>query len=158
LSVTVYLLITNIVVALLDTFELAILGWITSITAKIKMRFSALYNMAIYSLTLSMILNMIYIIINCFTKFTISYFQVAYITIAYVYLAASIFILKDDFMKKQEEVEKIKQEQKKVREEIKEQEEQKQEKSKKRQEKEKKKEDEDEDNNNQGEEPKGSEA
>ena len=50
----------------------------------------------------------VYIIINYFIDFTIDYFQIAYIAIAYIYLAASIFILKDDFMKRQEEVEKIK--------------------------------------------------
>ena len=56
---------------------------------------------------------MLYIIVNYFTTFTISYFQVAYITIAYIYLAAVIFLLKDDLLKKLEEVEKIKKEQKK---------------------------------------------
>lgn len=121
-SLFVYLMIINVVFALLDTLEIALLGWITSSLARIKMKFSAVYNMAVYSLTLSMFLNIIYIVINYFTKFTISYFQVAYITIAYIYLAATIFIIKDDIIKKLQEIEKIKQEQKKVREEIKEQE------------------------------------
>ena len=120
LSIFVYLLIVNVMVALLDSLEIALLGWITTTVARIKMRFSAIYNMAIYSLTLPMSLNILYIVINYFTSFTITYFQVAYITIAYIYLAASIFILKDDFIKKMQEVEKIKQEQTKVREEIKE--------------------------------------
>ena len=118
MSLSMYLLVLNILVALLDVLQLAVLGWITAFTARIKMRFVAIYNMAVYSLTLSMILNIIYVVINYFTKFTIEYFQVAYIAIAYIYLAATIFILKDDFMKKQEEISKIKEEQKKVREEI----------------------------------------
>lgn len=155
-SLLMYLIIMNVLVALLDALELAVLGWITAITARIKMRFVAIYNMAIYALTLPMILNIIYVVINYFTEFTISYFQVAYITIAYIYLAASIFIIKDDFMKKQEEVEKIKQEQIKVKEEIRQQEEKK-EKEKSKKPKEKKKEN-DEEENNKGEEPKGSEA
>lgn len=146
-----------IMVALVDTLEIAILGWITAITARIKMRFLAIFNMAAYSLTLSMILNILYIAINYFTDFTISYFQVAYITIAYIYLAATIFIIKDDIIKKMQEVEKIKQEQKKVREEIKEQEEKKKE-EKKKEEKPKNKEEEKNKNENQGEEPQGSEA
>ena len=58
------------------------------------------------------------------------YFQVAYITIAYICLAATIFIIKDDFIKKMQEVEKIKQEQLKVREEIKEEQEKKEEEDK----------------------------
>jgi hypothetical protein len=152
-SLTIYLFIANVLVALLDTLELAILGWITASIGKIKMKLKAIYSMAVYSLTLSMILNMVYIIINYFTKFTISYFQVAYITIAYVYLAAAIFILKDDFMKKQQEVEKIKKEQEKVKEEFL-QPEKEPDTEKKEKEKEKKKE---EDNNNE-QEPKGLEA
>ena len=153
MSIIIYLVLMNIIVGLLDSVELAVLGWITSLTARIKMRFTAIFNMAIYSLTLSIILNCIYVIINYFTDFTIEYFSIAYITIAYVYLAASIFIIKDDYLKKQEIVEKIKQEQEKVREEIKEQERQKEEKKEKKEKEEKKEEKE---NNN--EEPKGSEA
>lgn len=158
LSLTMYLILTNMLVALIDSLQLAILGWITAITARIKMKFTALFNMAIYSLTLPMILNMGYIILNCFTDFTISYFQVAYITIAYIYLAASIFILKDDFLKKKEEVEKIKKEQIKVREEIKRQEEKKQAPDKGKKEKKKEKEREEESGGNNEQEPKGSEA
>lgn len=119
------LLIANIMIGLLDSLEIALLGWITTTVARIKMKFVAVYNMAVYSLTLPMILNILYVVINYFTDFTITYFQVAYITIAYIYLAAAIFILKDDFIKKMQEVEKIKQEQIKVKEEIEKQEEEK---------------------------------
>lgn len=119
-AIFIYLLIINIMIALLDSLEIAILGVITSTLARIRMKFIAIYNMAVYSLTLSMILNILYIIINYFTGFTITYFQVAYITIAYICLAAAIFIIKDDFIKKMKEVENIKKEQLKVREEIKE--------------------------------------
>ena len=126
-AIFIYLLIINIIVGLLDALEIALLGWITASIARIRMKFVAIYNMAIYSLTLPIVLNILYIIINYFTDFTITYFQVAYITIAYIYLAASIFILKDDFIKKMQEVEKIKQEQLKVREEIKEEQEKEQE-------------------------------
>lgn len=112
------LLIANIMVALLDVLEIAILGSITATIARIRIKFSAIYSMATYSLTLPMILNIVYIVINYFTDFTITYFQVAYIAIAYIYLAAAIFILKDDVIKKLQEVEKIKQEQLNVRKEI----------------------------------------
>lgn len=158
ISIVMYLVIVNILVALLDTLELAVLGWVTTIVARIKMRFVAIYNMAIYALTLPMMLNIIYIVINYFTKFTISYFQIAYITIAYVYLAAVIFILKDDLIKRQEEVDRIKQAQEKVKEELKRQEEEKkEEKPEKKKEDKKDKKEEKQDGNN-GEEPTGSEA
>ena len=162
MSLFVYLVVMNLIVALLDSLELAVLGWITSITARVKMNLMAIYNMAIYALTLPMILNIIYVVINYFTNFTISYFSVAYITIAFIYLAAAIFIIKDDYMKKQEEVEKIKQEQIKVREEIRQKEEEKnKEKENKGEEKPKKKKetkDKNDRENNNGEEPNGSEA
>ena len=94
----IYLLLTDIIYLLLDTFRIAVFGWITAVVAKIKMKFSAIYNMAIYSFTLPMILNIIYLIVNYFIDFKIKYFEVAYTTIAYIYLAAAIFILKDDFI------------------------------------------------------------
>jgi len=148
LSMFIYLLIINAIVVSLNALEIGLLGYITATIARIRMRFVAIYNMAIYSLTLPMILNALYIIINYFTNFTITYFQVAYITIAYIYLAAAIFILKDDVIKKMQEVEKIKQEQQKVREEIKEKEKEKKEEGK--EEKENKEDEKDE--------PQGSEA
>ena len=122
----IYMLVVNIFVALLDALEIGILGLITMTIVRIRTKFVAIYNMAVYSLTLPMILNILYIVINYFTDFTITYFQVGYITIAYIYLAATIFILKDDVIKKMQEVEQIKQEQLKVREEIEEKEQEKQ--------------------------------
>lgn len=156
LSIFVYLLMVNVIVAMLDAFEIALLGWITASIARIKMKFIAMYNMAVHALTLPMLLNILYIIINYFTKFTINYFQVAYIAIAYIYLAATIFIIKDDLIKKMQEVEKIKQEQKNIKEEIKEQEEKKEEKPEEKKEDKDNKEDKKEDE--EGEEPQGSEA
>ncbi len=157
LTIFIGLFITGILYALLDTVRIAIFGWITAVIAKIKMKFSAIYNMAVYAFTLPMILQIIYIIINYFTDFNIKYFQVAYTTIAFIYLAAAIFILKDDFIKKMQEVMRIKQEQKNVREEIKEQEEKKQDEQKKKDDK-----DENDDNNEnddkEEDEPQGSEA
>ena len=149
LSIFVSLFIANIMLILIDVLEIALLGWITTIVARIRMRFVAIYNMAVYSITLSVFLNIMYIIINYFTDFSIKYFQIAYIAVAYIYLAAAIFILKDDVIKKMQEVEKIKQEQLKVREEI-------QEKEKTEVDNDDKKEDKEDDKK--GEEPQGSET
>ncbi len=156
LSAFVYLFLINIIYALLDALEIAILGWFTTTLARIKIRFVAIYNMAVYALTLPVVLNIIYIVVNYFVSFKITYFQVAYITIAYVYLAATIFILKDDIIKKMQEVEKIRQEQKKVKEEIKEQEENPKEPDKK--DKDEDNSDEDKKENDDGEDPEGLEA
>ena len=124
-SVSAFLtfLVAEIIVMAINALEIAVFGWLTTVITRIKIRFVAIYNMSVYALTLPTILNMIYITINIFTTFIISYFQVAYITIAYVYLVTVIFLLKDDLIKRLQEVEKIKKEQEKVRQEIKEQEE-----------------------------------
>ncbi len=156
LSAFVYLFLINLIYALLDALEIAVLGWFTTTLARIKIRFVAIYNMAVYALTLPVVLNIIYIVVNYFVDFKITYFQVAYITIAYIYLAATIFILKDDIIKKMQEVEKIKQEQKKVREEINEQEENQQEPDKKDKDNENNDEDKKEDDNREN--PEGLEA
>ena len=66
LSLTVYMFILNLAVALIDILELAVLGWITTIIIRMKMKFAAVYNMSVYAFTLSMILNIIYIIVNYF--------------------------------------------------------------------------------------------
>ena len=60
LSAFIGILITGLVYALLDVLQVAILGWITAIMAKIKMKFVAIYNMAVYAFTLPMILQIIY--------------------------------------------------------------------------------------------------
>ena len=157
ITIFIGLFVTGIVYAFLDSLRVAVFGWITAVMARIKMKFIAIYNMAIYALTLPMILNIIYLIINYFTDFKIKYFQVAYSTIAYIYLAASIFILKDDFIKKMQEVMKIRQEQKNVREEMKKREQEKEDGEKKEKEQ-KKKENEENKDNDDNEEPQGSEA
>ena len=157
-SAFIYLLFLALVSSLLNAVQLAILGLVTALVARIKITFVAIFNMAIYALTLPTILNIVYIVINYFTTFTISYFQVAYTTIAYIYLAATIFLIKDDFIKKQQEVEKIKQEQKKVREEIERQEQKKPEDKEEKKQEDKKKKDEKKDTNKNDGEATGSEA
>ena len=57
-SFTMYLLTT-----LSNAIFLAVFGYLTTWIARIRMRFVAVFNMAVYSLTLSTILNIMYIII-----------------------------------------------------------------------------------------------
>ena len=103
----IYVFIIYLLSCFIDTLVLAILGDITVIFARLRIRFSAIYNMAVYALTLSITLNAIYIAINTITGFEIKYFQVMYTSIAYIYLVASIFMIKSDFNKRQAELMKI---------------------------------------------------
>ena len=141
---------------LTDALILSALGYITTIIARLKMRFPAIFNMAVYSLTLSLILNIIYIAVNIFIDFNITYFQVMYTSVAYIYLVAAIFIIKSEFMKKQAELMKIIEEQEKVKQENRTEEPQEPQEPKEEEKQEKPKEEEK--DNNIGEEPKGEEA
>ena len=86
---------------------LSFFGYITTLLARIKMRYVAVFNMSAYALTLSVILNMLYVAVNIFVTFNMEYFQVMYVAVAAIYLVAAILILKADFMKKQLELMKI---------------------------------------------------
>lgn len=118
---TIYVLIIYLISVLVDTLLIAVLGMITALFTKLKLKFSAVYNMSVYALTLSILLNAIYIAVNLITGFEMSYFQIMYTSIAYVYLVAAIFIIRLDFEKKQAELMKIIEEQEKVHKELNEQ-------------------------------------
>ena len=105
---------------LIDCLMLAVLAFFTSRIVRLKMKFSASFNIAVHALTLPLVLNMIYIVLNFFTGITIKYFQVMYTTIAYIYIITAILMIKSDYIKNQMEVQKIVSEQEKVKEEIKE--------------------------------------
>lgn len=94
---------------------LALIGYISIKISKIKLTFAQLFAIATYAFTLSNILNMIYFVVNYFAGITIKYFDVAYIAIAYVYLVTVIFLIKTDFLKKQED--KVKEKKKEEKEE-----------------------------------------
>ena len=140
---------------------IGIIGYFTMLLLKMRMRFVAVFNMAIYALTLSTILNILYLMVNMLFNFTIEYFSIMYITVATIYLLAAIFILKTDLIKKQAEVMKIVEAQQNVKKEIEEQEKEKEERQKKDKEEEnKKKEDKKEENKGdvKDDEPEGSNA
>lgn len=101
---------------------IGIVGYFTMWILKMKMRFVAVFNMAVYALTLSTILNIIYLMINILFNFTIEYFSIMYVTVATIYLLAAIFILKTELMKKQAEVMKIVETQQIIKKELEEQE------------------------------------
>lgn len=103
---------------IVDVFMLAVLGFIVSRIAGMRMRFKATFNIGIYALTLPILLNIIYIIINSLTGFEIKYFSWMYTTISYIYVIVAILLIKTDFIDKQAELMKIIEEQEKVRQEI----------------------------------------
>ena len=161
ITIFIYSIMMYFITTLWYVVMISIVGYITAWLLKIKMRYVAVFNMSVYAITLSVLLNVIYLIIHMFIQFTITYFQVMYVAIATIYLIAAIFIIKSETIKKQAELMKIAEAQAIVKKEIE------QEKQKEEQEKEKdseKKEDksgkkkEKKKDNNLGEEPEGSNA
>lgn len=107
LTTFVYSFIMYLLTTLVNVVVLSVFGYLTTLITRIKMRYVAVFNMSVYAITLSIILNMIYIAINIFVSFTMEYFQVMYVAVAAIYLVAAIFLLKDEFNKKQAELMKI---------------------------------------------------
>lgn len=114
--ISLYIIYT--VSTIVDVFMLAVLGFIISRIAGMRMRFKATFNIGIYALTLPILLNVVYIIINNLTGFEIKYFSWMYTTISYIYVIVAILLIKTDFIDKQAELMKIIEEQEKVRQEI----------------------------------------
>ena len=114
---TIYLFITYYIMSLIDVFLLSILGMITAKFARIRIKYMPLISLCIYALTLSITLNAIYILINCFSGFEIKYFQIMYNLISYIYVITAIFIIKSEIIKQETELAKIALEQEKIKEE-----------------------------------------
>lgn len=122
--VFIYFFIIYFSTVLLDALMYSVIGFIVGIFAKIRLKFSAVYNIAIHALTLPIILNLIYIVVNILTGFTIEYFSIMYMAITCIYIVASILIIKSDLIKRQIELSRIIEEQERVRQELKRKEEQ----------------------------------
>lgn len=157
ITIFIYGFMMYLITTLSNAVMLSVLGYLTTWIAKIKMRYAAIFNMSVYALTLSVILNILYIGVNIFVDFSIQYFDVMYVTVAAIYLIAAIFILKTEFMKKQMELMKVAEAQAIVKKELEEQEEKQDKKEEKKEEKDSK----DEENKEEtdlGQEPEGSNA
>lgn len=112
-----YLYLTYIIVTILDVLILSILSFITVKLYRVKLDYKQCINISIYALTLPIILNTIYVLINAFTGFTIEYFQIMYNIISYIYIVAAILMIKADYNKTGSDVIKIVEEIKKNNEE-----------------------------------------
>lgn len=96
----------------------SVFGYFASLFTKIKMRYAGIFNMSVYAITLSTLLNAVYIAVRLFVDFDIKYFEIMYVSVATIYLFAAIFIIKDDLIKNQAELTKIIEVQKQVRKEL----------------------------------------
>ena len=95
----VYAFITILLLNILTLFEdiiiIGIFGWIASKIARVPLTLRKTFSLAIYSLTLSILLSTLYSVVYSFTNFEIKYFEVMYMIIAYIYIVAAIMIMKE---------------------------------------------------------------
>lgn len=86
-------------------------GYATVWILKLKVKYSAVFSMTIYAITLSVIIDIFYQLLNVFVNFKIEIDTLTVLLTA-IYLFAAIFMMKDDFNKKQGQLQKIKDEEK----------------------------------------------
>ena len=63
--------------------------------------------MAAYSITISTVLQLIYVIVKTFTGFDVKYFDLMHTAISFICLTASIFMIKSDVIKQQMELMRV---------------------------------------------------
>lgn len=97
-TIFIYLFIVYITSNLIDAIVLGTLGYLFARIMKLRLRYKATFNIGIYALTLPILLNLIYIIVNMFTGFTINYFQWMYTTISYIYVVVAILMIKTEII------------------------------------------------------------
>ena len=156
IAIFIYMFMIYLGTVLVDAVLYSLLGHVTALLSGLRLKFTAIYNIAAYGLTLPIILNLIYMVANILTGYTIQYFSVMYMAITCIYVITAILMIRSDVIKKQIELSKIIEEQEKVRQEIARREQEKQEEEerekirkedeKKRQEEKKNKEKKDEEN------------
>ena len=123
LMMIIYLFIAYFITTILDVLILTFLGYVSSRIFRIKIKMGVAFNIAVHAITLPMLLNLVYIVVNLFTGFNIKYFQIMYYAISYIYVIVAILMIKTEFINRQAELIKIAEEQMRVKEELEKQEE-----------------------------------
>lgn len=118
-SIYVYIFLVYTISSLFDILILTLLGYVIARIARINLKVSKVFNIGTHALTLPLILNLLYILINLFTRFTIKYFSWMYTTVSYIYVVVAILMIKTDIINTNIELAKIIKEQEKVRIELK---------------------------------------
>ena len=107
-----YLFIIYLTANIMDIIILGVIGKIFGLIVKLKLRYKATFNIGAYALTLPMVLNLIYIIVNTFTNFEIKYFSWMYTSISYIYVVVAILMIKTEIIHQRMQLIKLEQIQK----------------------------------------------
>lgn len=98
LTIFIYLFIVYLASNFIDALVLGTLGYLFARIMRLRLKYKATFNIGTYALTLPIILNLIYIIINIFIGFEINYFQWMYTTISYIYVIVAILMIKTEII------------------------------------------------------------
>ena len=110
--------LANVFIVFSDICVVGVFGWFAARLCGVNFKINPMIAMSIYSLSLSIVLDLILDVIYVMTGFSVEYFSVIYLLIAYVYIIAAIFMIKYDLIKHTEELKKIIEVQKQVQKEI----------------------------------------
>ena len=109
--------IFQVVNVFMDWMIMYIFTFVTARICRIAIQMRHAWNISIYTLTLSIILSMLYHVAYYLTGFYTEYFRVVYLLVAYVYVVAVILMIKSDLIRQQIEVARILEMQKQIQEE-----------------------------------------
>lgn len=126
----IWLFIAYLISIIFDSIIFGIIGYMTALILRLRMKFVAMIKIAIHALTLPIILNLIYIIIQTIFNFEIKYFEVMYIAVTYIYVITAILMVKSDLIRRGQQLTKIIEEEKRVKEQLQRQKEEQEEKEK----------------------------
>ncbi len=107
-TMLIYLFVVYAVSNLVDAIILGTLGYLFARIVKLRLKYKATFNIGAYALTLPIILNLIYILINTFTGFEIRYFQWMYTSISYIYVVVAILMIKTEIINQRIQLIKLK--------------------------------------------------
>ncbi|MCI8345565.1 MAG: DUF1189 domain-containing protein [Clostridia bacterium] len=123
----IWLFIAYLISVLCDGLIFGIIGYVTALILRLQIKFVAMIKLAIHALTLPILLNLLYIIVQALFNFEIKYFDVMYIGVTYIYIITAILMIKSDLIRRGQELTKIIEEEKRVKAELQKQKEQEQE-------------------------------
>lgn len=82
---------------MLDVLMISLIGFIiSSILGNNSFKYKNIFNIAVHSITLSVVMGMIYFIVNTFTGFEVKYFSTMYTSLATIYMITAILLIKSD--------------------------------------------------------------
>lgn len=114
----IYLFIVYFISIFMDILILWVLAYLVSKLSKLNLKAAPSFSVAVHAITLSLVLNIAYIILNLLTGINVKYFGLMYNLISYIYVIVAVLMIKTDFINRQIELMKLANEQEKVKAEL----------------------------------------